>query len=641
MISSYTKVENNQFEVSFDFSPESVAHVRTNNKGTYWAVHEGSGTTRRQGIWEGLEIVEVWTKIGDGAWRSHANSSWVTVSTGDNNVQIQAKAKYRLRTMGYHWNDFSGTYPFFWFGNFSGNPNKYANGYFTDSAPSAPSNVHYYCVVPSDWSFKWCDWSDWTYKHGSSTNNWAIAQGRYEQRNANYESARDDNGWVAESGNKQMWRKSSMFYFEKEYSTSVISSGIATNPNNVEITVHPAKGDGGNITVKYTDNAGIDGKMWINASCGDKVANVLNWDNSWTFRNGESRDIYVDFNNAFGEGYRGNDVYYTALAVNNIGYYSPSWTGPVGVHRYNGRPTKPTDIYIEGVDGIIYNKIRINWRWGWDPDGDWIVYDLWAKVTSKDGRVLRDDYIARGYNGLSMEYDISNFPEESVIQIFVRCSDNAIVSDWADPVSCTKGAVPKGNIVFLAPCASDVPLYNKRARFVFDGTDGASEFVIAINGQEYSSKYLGHLFHRHGSKIVFKPNFDLPDMFNCYAFMRNEYGCSSATNLYYYSIRDASNRVSEDNVMTAKSIKEMQSIIADFGRAFNKVFNYESAEPDNIMTARLYNSCHDFLNSVLWDINNLTPGSPFEYALHCWPVEPGQTNDDALWNKLMEELSNI
>ena len=641
MISRTTSIVNNKFQVKFNFSPSNIVHSRKNSKGTYTATHKAGGTTSRQGIWEGIEIVEVWTKIGNNAWRSHGASSSVTVETSDNNVQIQGKAKYRLRTMGYHWNDFSGNYPFFWFGNIGNNPNKYRHGYFTNTYPVSPGSEHYYCAVPPDWSYKWCEWSDWAYKHGNATSNWAISNGRYEQRNGNYEAAKASNGWISETGNKQMWRKSVMFYFEKEYSNSVTSSGISTHPNTPNLEVHWAKGDQGQVTVKYTDNAGIAGKIWLKVYCGSKSAEILNYNNSWTFYNGQSRTIDVNFYNAFGEAYRGNNIYYEAWSKNNLGYECKKSTGWVGVQRYNGRPSVPTGLRVESDSGIIYNKIRFAWNGAWDPDGDTVVYDLWIRLVTKEGKVLKDDYIARGLNALSMNYDISNLPDDCNIQVWVRSSDNSIVGDWCSPVGCKKGAVPKGSIALISPVKSGTNLYNKRPRFVFEGYDGSSEFIVVINNKEYSSQRNSYLFHHHNNRIVFKPDFNLSNNINCYAYMKNQYGVSKSSMTYKFTIKSPYEDVVENNIITAKAIKDIQLLIADFGKAFNRSFAYEIVDKEVIITARIYNTCHNFINSVLWDINNLTPGSPFEYALHCWPVEVGQLNDDELWNKLMQELNNI
>lgn len=641
MISKTTKVVNNKFQVNFNFKPSNITHTRQNSRGTYKATHAGNGTTSRQGIWEGIEIVEVWTKIGDNAWRSHGTSSSVTVETSSNNIIVQGKAKYRLKTMGYHWNDLTGQYPFFWYGNVSSNPNKYRLGYFTDSKPSRPSNEHYYCVVPPDWTYVSCAWSDWAYKHANATKNWAIDKGRYEQRNGNYESASITNGWISESNLKQMWRKSMMFNFEKQYTTSVTSSGISTSPNTPSLTVPWAKGDKGKVTVKYTDNAGVAGKILLKAYCNNKTAEVLNYSNSWTFKNGESRTIDVDFFNAFGETNRGNDVYYEAWSKNNLGYECKTSTGRVGVQRYNGRPSIPTGLAIESDDNIIYNKIKFVWNVSKDPDNDTVVYDVWLKITSKEGQVLKDDYIAKGINSLSLNYDISNYPDEAMLSVKVRSNDSLITSDWCVPVEGAKGSVPKGSIVLLSPSVSETNLYNKRPRFIFDGYDESSEFIVVINNKEYSSIKNQSLFVKNKNKIMFKPNFDLEEKIKCYGYMKNEYGKSKSSMIYDFTIKKPLEDILEDNIITAKVVSDVQSLMVDFGKAFNKKMDYIPANKDMYITAETYNTCYKFLNTVANNINNLMPNSAFNYDLSCGPVEVGQLNDDLLWDKLVEELNYI
>ncbi|MGL4878732.1 hypothetical protein [Paraclostridium dentum] len=49
MISSSTAVVNNKFRATFDFTPDTIRHSRTNSKGTYTATHSGQGQNR-QGI---------------------------------------------------------------------------------------------------------------------------------------------------------------------------------------------------------------------------------------------------------------------------------------------------------------------------------------------------------------------------------------------------------------------------------------------------------------------------------------------------------------------------------------------------------------------------------------------------------------
>lgn len=644
MISRTTSVSGNKFKVTFTFNPTNVTHSRTNSRGTYTATHRANGTTARQGIWEGIERVEVWTKIGNNAWRSHGNTSSVTVETTKNGETIQGCVRYRLRTMGHHWNDLTGKYPFFYFGNIGGVAANYSKGKFTDSAPVSPGNEHKYCIVPPDWSYKWCEWSDWAYQHAKSTGkngNWAVEDGRFEQRNNKYESANADNGWISDSNRGQMWRKPMMFFFEKDYYSSVVSAGIPTEPNLPTLQVHWAKGDGGNISVQYTDNAGHSGKVYINAYCNGRTANILNWNNSWNFYNGETRNIWVDFNNAFGESCRGHDVYYEAWSQNNQGYYAPGSTGWKGVQRYNGRPSVPTGLRVSGVNGIIYHKIQIDWNSAWDPDGDYVVYDIWLRCVSKEGRAIKDDYIARGYNGLSMTYDISNFPEESTIQVWVCSSDSSIVSDWSSPVSCQKGAVPKGNITLISPSVSWTTLYNRSPRFSFQGYDGKSEFVVVVNNREFTSYHHGHLFHIHGDKVMFQPDVGLANDTSCYAYMRNQYGNGNISPTWHFTITDPYENVTEGNIVTAQDVRHIQQMISDFGRAYNQSYNFTEIKSGGFITAAIYNECQAFLNSVAWAINNSVPNTPFTRYPQSPGVSPGQFNDDALWDQLVIDLKNI
>lgn len=641
MITRTTSIVNNKFQVTFDFQPDNIVHSRTNSKGTYKATHYANGTTKRQGIWEGIEIVDVQTKIGGNAWRSHGTSRFVTVETSDNNVEIQAWAKYRLKTMGWHWNDFTGTYPFFWFGNVSNVVTKYRKGYFTDSYPSPPGNEHSVCAVPADWKYVNCQWADWAYKHGQNTNNWAFDKGRYEQRNGNYESARENNGWISESNLKQMYRKSMMFNFEKIYTNSVVSSGIAVNPQTPELTVHYAKGDSGKVTLKHIDKAGVNGKLWLRAYCGDKQVDIDTYDSSGTFASGSSWTYNVDFNHYFGESYRARDVYYEGWTKNLLGYESPS-TGRKGVHRYNGRPYVPTGLRIESPDGIIYNKITFKWDPASDPDEDSVVYDLWVRLTTKDGQVLKDDYIVRGLNSLQMDYDITHVPEESTIAIWVRSSDNLITSEWSPVVEGKKGAVPKGTLVMIVPCLSG-NLYNTRPRFAFSGYDGESEFILSCNDIEYSTIKNPDLFTKSNDKVIFKPNFNLPidKQFKCFAYMKNKYGNSRNTPIYKFIIKTPTENITEDDIIKALNVKNVQTLINDFGIAYNKKFEYTEAIKNNIVTAKIFNECVDFLSSINTFINDIIPNNIFDYEFKSKKVSSGDINDDMLWDNLIEEMKNI
>lgn len=645
MISNTTKVVNNKFQVTFNFAPKDIVHSRTNSKGTYTATHKGGGTTQRKGIWEGIEIIDVQTKIGSNAWRSHGAKTSVTVETSDNGVTVQAWAKYRLKTMGWHWNDFSGTYPFFWFGNVGGVDHKYKLGSFRDTNPKTPGSEHNICAVPPDWKYVSCQWSDWAYKHAQDTPNWHFSNGRYEQRNGNYEAAKATNGWISDSGYKQMWRKSMMFNFEKEYSTSVKSSGISTHPNTPTLTVHGAKGDSGKITVKYTDNAGVAGKLWINAYCNGKTAQVLNYDNSWTFSNGESRTIDVNFVNAFGEESRGNDVHYEAWSKNNLGYECKSSTGWKGVQRYNGRPSIPTGLSVTGsdVDAIVYDYVNFSWNKSTDPDNDSLTYDIWLRVIEPSGKVLKDAIVKSNISSLYInKYDINNVPDSSKMEVWVRAYDGLLYSDWSSSVKFEKGAVPTGALALIAPSKSG-SLYNTRPRFTFGGYDGKSTFVVMYNNTEYNTDKDHWMFTKSEDKVMFKPDFDIPknEEFKIYAHMRNEYGNSKKSPTYKFTVKDAYENITEGEIILASNVKQIQTLIADFGKVYNKTFEYTKAVKNGIVLAQTFNECRNFLNEINNYINDLIPNNVFDYNFWSKEVSKGDINDDMLWDNLIKEMKDI
>ena len=113
MIKSSKAIVSNRCEITFDFTPQDVKYSRSN----YTATHKGGGTTSRQGIWEGIECVSAQIKIGNEAWKTYtipANKK-VVVTVSSNNVVVQAKGKYRLKTMGYYIKDTTGKLTFFWF----------------------------------------------------------------------------------------------------------------------------------------------------------------------------------------------------------------------------------------------------------------------------------------------------------------------------------------------------------------------------------------------------------------------------------------------------------------------------------------------------------------------------------------------
>lgn len=643
MIKVSKAIVNNKCEVTFDFTPQDVKYKRSNG---YTATHKGGGTTARKGIWEGIECIEAKIKIGSNAWKTYTlpSNKKVKVTVSDNDVVVQASGKYRLKTMGYYWKDTTGTYPFFWYGNISGKPAKYRLGYFTDSKSSNPgSYLHTVnACVPADWTYKDALWSDWAYKHGQDDKgHWAIDKGRYEQRNANITSATHANGWISDSGYKQAYRKSSLFIFEKTYTSKITTSGIAKKPSVPELTVTYAKGDSGKITVKYKDPAGASGKVWIRAYCNGKQVEIQDYDKSRTFKNNESYTYTIDFVKTFGEQYRANDITYEAWAKNTHNYESAG-TGKKGTHRFNGRPTVPKNLKIEGTNGLIYNAVKLSWDKSTDPDNDTVVYDIWVKAIDLNGKVLKDGYLANKHSKLVYDYDISAYADGTSFLVKVRANDNLLTSDWSTIYSFEKGEKPSSTIALIAPLKADTDIYFKRPRFGFSGYDGESICVIEFNGNTYTSVKNPDMFTSLGNRFMFKPNFDVPNgNITIKAYLQNEYGESKHTQVYKFKKLTATEKVVEGDIIKVVPIKEIQLMISNMGKAFNKTTTIVEANANDYYKASFYNECRNFVSSINETLNRAVPTDVFDYTLITKEVVPGEVNDDLVWEQLINDITNM
>ena len=60
-----------------------------------------------------------------------------------------------------------------------------------------------------------------------------------------------------------------------------------------------------------------------------------------------------------------------------------------------------------------------------------------------------------------------------------------------------------------------------------------------------------------------------------------------------------------------------------------------------LVTAWSYNVCNDFLRSMANYLNSIVNTDTFDYNYNLQNVSAGQTNDDALWDSLVNELNNI
>lgn len=641
MINYTTAIVNNKFEVTFDFSPKDVTYSRNN----YTATHRGNGTSHRQGIWEGIECTVAQIKIGDGAWVNYnlPPNKKVVVTVSGNNIPIQAHGKYKLRTMGYHWLDTSGTYPFFWYGNIGGVEYRYNGGSFRDSWASTPSNLHtVHACVPPDWRHVNTTWSDWAYLHGKNTNNWHKDNGRYEQRNANYESARNNNGWISDSNRAQMWRKSIMMFFEKDYYTNTIySNGVAVNPDRPILDVYYAKGDSGQVKLTYKDPSGSPGHVKLAVYCNGKTAIQDDFHVSGEFPNGGSYTYTIDFNRHFGEAYRANDVYYEAWSKNSYGYISPS-TGRKGVHRYNGRPSVPTGLKVEGDNGLIYNAVNFIWNKSSDPDGDYIVYDLWVQAYHPDRGVIRNDFIVRGHDGLRYRYDISNLPDGTELDVKVRASDNLITSDWCRTVHFTKGSKPNTTVALIAPIKADTDIYFNNPRFGFSGWDGKADCVVILNNKQYDSINNPELFTKGNNRFIFRPAEPLKDgLVSLQAYLKNAYGEGNRTQVYKFTKKTALEKVNEGDIIKVMPISEVQDTIINMGKAFNNKTNIVNVTKQDYYKASFYNDCFKVIKDINDYINNLISNNTFDYTLKSREVIPGEVNDDLVWEHLIDDITSM
>ena len=462
-----------------------------------------------------------------------------------------------------------------------------------------------------------------------------MSDGKYEKRNMNVDTSSQTvaKGWLSSSGYSQITRKSCLFTFERTYTASVKSSGIATKPNAPTLSVTAAKGDSGKITVKHTDPAGKSATVKVKATCNKKTVEVISYSNSGTIANGSSKSYTIDFTKHFGEDYRGNDITYEAWSKNTLDYTSSS-SGVKGGHRYNGRPSVPKMTSVKGSSdsSILYSYIDFAWSKSTDPDDDTPLYDLHLKVTDPSGKVLKNEIIANDVSKTSYKkYDIQSFTEKSTFEVKVRATDGKLNSSWSGVMTFTKGAKPRGELAMIAPCVSNTTLYNARPRFFFEGWDGTSEFVFVYNDKEYTTTNNSSLFSKAGNTIVFKPNFDMTkdEKFSCYGYMKNEYGTSKKSSTCKFTIKNPTEDITENNIIKAANINKVYTLISNFAKAYDKTFN-ETVEKEQIMKADTYNVCNEFLSFVANYLNNIVNTSTFDYKYTLENVVKGQVNDDAL-----------
>ena len=642
MIKSSTKIVNNKCVVTFDFTPQDVKYSRSN----YTATHKGGGTTSRLGIWEGIECIDAQIKIGDGAWKVYSlpSNKTISVEVASNNVKVQAWGKYRLKTMGYYFKCTDGSLPFFWYGNINKTPSRYEKGYFTDAGSNKPdgSFQSVNACVPADWTYIKAEWSDWAYKHAAnnSSTQWKFDSGRYAQRNANKLSATYANGWISDSGYKQAYRKSSLFWFEKAFSTTVTTSGVAVNPGVPVVEVPAAKGDTGNVVLYYKANNSGNGYIAVQAKCGDKIVDIMTYSNSPEFGHDWKKTLNPDFNSIFGESYRANDVYYRAKAKNKAGYES-AWTGWIGTNRYNGRPSIPTGLKIQGKDGLIYKSVTFSWNKSTDPDGDSVVYDVWLRAINSNGTWVKDGIIKSANAALNYDIDISHYDDDTRFVAWVRASDNLIVSDWSSEIHFAKGSKPKKTPALICPVYADTTIYANRQRFGFT-YDGESSCVVTFNGVKYDSDSNPEMFALGTSNFIFKPKTTIPTgNVSISAYFKNAYGVGLTSQTYSFTKKVLIDKFNVDDIIKHTPVKELQSIIIELAKAYRFNNEFALATMYDYYEASQYNNCYNKVSEINNYINNLVSDSTFDYSLTTEAAVKHEINSVKLWKELIQDITNM
>lgn len=641
MIKSSKAIVSNKCEVTFDFTPQDVKYSRSN----YTATHKGGGTTSRLGIWEGIECVSAEVKIGDGAWKTYslpANKK-VVVSVASNNVTVQARGKYRLKTMGYYFKDTTGKMPFFWYGNVGGVAYKYQKGSFRDAMSNKPDS-NFYTVnacVPADWTYIKAEWSDWAYKHAGTTSDWQVDNGRYAQRNGNTTTASYSNGWISDSGHKQIYRKSSLFWFEKTYTNSITTSGIAVNPGIPRVVTIAEKGDSGFVELYYQANNSGNGYITVEAKCRDKIVTIMNYNNSPEFGHEWKKTLKPDFNSIFGESYRANDVYYRAKAKNKAGYES-AWSAWSGVNRYNGIPSVPTNLKVDGTNGLIYNNAIISWNKSTDPDGDAVVYDIWLRAESSSGQTLKDSVIVNKHNSLSYNLNISNYEDGTRFTVRVRANDNLKTSDWSKALYFKKGEKPVKVPALLCPVFTDTDIYAKRQRFGFTH-DSNSDCVVIFNGIRYDSIKNPELFTIGNGAFIFKPDFDLTNnsKINISAYFTNEYGNSESSDTYNFTKKDIKDNFVQGEIIKAELINQVENVVIPLCKAYKIESNITLSSKNNYYTAQQYNNCYNKVLEINDYINRLVDTDKFDYVLTTTSAVKDEVNNVKLWKQLIHDIVSM
>lgn len=659
MISTNTWLENasSKFCVRFDCHPDDVWY------GNY--KHSASGS-ERLGIWEGVRLASLKYKDDDGVWRDRSiNDPVINIYTTRNDAVMEVEATYEIWTMGYP----GRAYPFFFFGNYSGQRKKYQYGYFSDAAPKNPSDLrNSYAKVPSDWELIYSGWAhkgghstydSWSYKHAMQEGGETWNENCYEYRNGTNSSGQ--NGWTSETGRKpQESRKNCFWIFQKKYRASVRSNGIILNPSVPSIYVVPAKGDGGTVKVTHHSPNGIGSYIKLcswNTRTGVKSLIADFEHNTWT-ENNNTKSFYVDFNkHCGGENGRGSDIKYYAWAKTSQGYLSNGQLDPfsipesqwVGVHRFNGRPSVPMGCKVTGRDNVYYDRTTYSWKSSYDADGDHITYDIWMQVISPEGIKLLDEITVTSLNQLYYDFNMENYPEKSKVIYRVRANDGLITSDWCAPITITKGqgANPADSVYPL----NNSTIYNKLPRILIgtgDYEDSENDIVkVKWNGVWYNNKDNPELFsNRPGvsKTIVFKPNVPSNIGENSFSVILNNVYADSKETVIKYNCLDTAYTTSDIDPyikINSQHLLSMRDETNNVRKAYGlKVASFKELVPQqSIINLQDYKDLANGVNEVNDFVNSFDSNSKFDEIVS---IDTNLTYiKDKEWDQIINLIRNI
>lgn len=651
------KDNNKVYYVDFNCIPENVERSGKIHKGR-------GGRSDRHGIWEGVYLYKVDYKGSDGVWKvwwpnssEELNGLNVHLETGTNGQTLECWATYRIWTMGLPHR----SYPFLYFGNIGGNRNKYNRGYFSDASVIPPSSLKSsYAYIPDDWNHIYSGWvfpgknnpaDNWTYKDAMLPGGATWNGNSYEYRNGT--NANGSNGWTSEAGNRpQETRKSSAYVFEKVYKASVVSNGIyipPKHPNKPSVSVSHIKGVGGNVSVTATHPAGHNMAVWLRAYTNHgEQAEISTYNDSIfpNLNNGETKTIYVDFSKYFPQG---REIRYYAWTRDYTGTESENGNGSsfnqsVGGHYFNTTPQPPTNVYVSGSNGVIYNNITVNWNKGYDADNDNLSYKLWYRFSTKEGQTIKEDYINVG-NSLSKDFEITHLPDNSKLDFQIQSLDG--YTTVKEPSWSNKCIVYKGEKASSAGYSCPInnsTVYSNSPRIMIETGNIKDTLYVYYNNTWYNNKDNSSLFSNSPNQskyIVFKGPV-VSDAKLTYKYkMKNEYDFSSektvTVNVDNFKYKDNYKPLKIDNINELRlSIDKIRTAYGLTEYKYKKLIDNNSVlDNDN------YNEMLIALKEVNDKINNFDNNANNDLLLNIINIKDYDVFDIKSWNKLIETLTLI